>query len=357
MTPFSSHEMLSAHRNLDVELRKPNALPFVSGWQTKHPFDELYLTQYARTALDSSNLQAYRFLSDMTDLDNKIISFHKTRENVCLNSERLLVTGGASNAILTLSCWIASSGIKTVYVVTPVYQTFFYFLNMFGVEIVVIDFNVLQDNASLIKLPQTKTCLIISDPTWIAGKSLSYDVVDIIRSWQESTGSYVIMDGAFSFTKWRTPNYAESASTLDPELTIRLICPTKAVALHGVRFAYIICPQGQRENFRFPSSNAAGANSAFDRVCALRIMDVMNDPESNSLLCSYIQTLFASIIETNLMGELAAPPECTYFVFAKLSDQFAQMYLTMNNRYFQIPRMDGYCRINLLSPVFETLLN
>jgi len=50
----------------------------------------------------------------------------------------------------------------------------------------------------------------------------------------------VVVDGTFQYLQWAWPERCERTSTLLRERTIRLVCPTKSLALHGIRFACLL---------------------------------------------------------------------------------------------------------------------
>lgn len=52
----------------------------------------------------------------------------------------------------------------------------------------------------------------------------------------------MFVDGTFQYLGW-AGQQPELTSMLAAEATMRLVCPTKTLAMHGCRFAYLIAPE------------------------------------------------------------------------------------------------------------------
>jgi hypothetical protein len=96
-------------------------------------------------------------------------------------------------------------------------------------------------------------------------------LVTAIRKWQKNTNSTVFVDGSFQYSRWNGVK-REATASLDPMLTVRLICPTKIVAAHGFRFSYALLPSSLLEEYKHIYSNIFGSASlesiAFGRAAA-----------------------------------------------------------------------------------------
>src|SRR4051812_7995818 len=106
--------------------------------------------------------------------------------------------------------------------------------------------------------------------------------------------------------RWKGGPEQEPTAGLDPSLTLRTLCPTKALALHGLRFSYVICPPAMRDDLRYAYSNSMGPSSAFSAVLAARSMQVLLSDESNGKLLRHIRESYLALEREALFEDPSA---------------------------------------------------
>jgi hypothetical protein len=167
-----------------------------------------------------------------------------------------------------------------------------------------------------------------------------------LKAWQAQTGSLILVDGGFQYMRWDTTNRKEASSMFDRELTFRSICPTKALAVHGVRFSYTLLPRAYQEDMRYAYANACGSSCIFSHKAACRIMKVLNARDSNCELLRYIQGRYNQLVGRHVfIDDIGA--EATYFVFAKLLGDASQ-YIAMGQEFFDTTNYPDHVRFNVL---------
>jgi len=343
---FGASQILSLHKKLDQTCRS-STLPFVSGWRTKNPYVSDCLD--AERFFDlSDGLGKYEFMSDSEMLANEIANFHYEKEGISIDSRALYVGPGSSSLIFSVLAALKSSGVEKMYAVAPVYYTFLYIAGMLDIEVVIIGGNVLIDGDLEGALATVEGPLLVSDPIWIYGRSIGRCNINVIKRWQQSTGELVIVDGTFQFMPW-SESGSEHSPVLDPQKTIRLICPTRSLCVHGVRFAYVITPLEFREKIRYACANVTGANSSFDSWAARMLISVLRSENSNRLLADYVRSRFFNLLENGLIYDPVVMPDSSYYAFVRLKCDLSKV-LTMNCDYFGVKHHKEAVRLNLLAP-------
>ena len=123
-----------------------------------------------------------------------------------------------------------------------------YALEIFGIMARPISGQHAYEENFRVNLPDKKTVLVFVDPLWFSGRRVPVAVVSDIASWQERTGSIIFVDGSFQYMPW-DGNRSEATSKLDITKTIRMICPTKILAIHGYRMSYALMPNIGKKDF------------------------------------------------------------------------------------------------------------
>jgi aspartate/methionine/tyrosine aminotransferase len=184
------------------------------------------------------------------------------------------------------------------------------------------------------------------DPVWFMGRALSERYVKAVALWQQEHAGYVIVDGAFQYMRWGSSSVVEATASLARERTFRLICPTKAVALHGVRFSYCLLPDGWFQDFRYAYANTSGSGCAFDRVAAQSIMTYLNSFDSNGQLLNFIRERYLQLMKQGVIRDDIGA-EMTYFCFVDVNVPPAKL-ITMDQVFFDTSCYPGKTRLNLL---------
>jgi aspartate/methionine/tyrosine aminotransferase len=349
--------LLALHRNLDRELRsETRGRFFVSGWRTSHPLASQYIAAVSQPC-DPKVLEAYSFLSDSADLEQEIRSFHQAFDGVFLEQGQAFPSVGSSPLIAALMLTLLARGVREITYIAPVYYLFYYYARMFGIRMSRLSASPLcKLDGGRFCLPDEKSVFLFSDPAWVFGWPVKEEYIDTIVEWQRRTESLVIVDGTFQYTQWDGKK-KELSSRLDPKLTIRLICPTKSIALHGLRFAYLIIPAEIREDIRYACSNITGATGAQELQGAIATMRILGSAIGNRQLREYIAGTFALAVNSRLIGDVVVPPSATYYTMARLNERFLAQSIVMSASFFELPFPEDVVRINLLHPQIRELID
>jgi hypothetical protein len=128
-----------------------------------------------------------------------------------------------------------------------------------------------------------------------------------------------------------------------------MICPTKSLALHGIRFAYLLGPADILATLRWTCDSLTGSASAIDLRLAGQIMRVLLAENGNRGLIDYIQERYRSLRRDGCIVETVREPQCGYYVFGKVAG-CRSGDLLMDAEYFDLSGHEGCVRVNVLSP-------
>ncbi|GAA2678562.1 aminotransferase class I/II-fold pyridoxal phosphate-dependent enzyme [Actinoplanes palleronii] len=345
---IDGQEILRLHQDIDMQWRRIGEGKFLSGWETVNPFE------YVPHTYSADQMECYDILSEAADLATLIQDFHANADGIEIAPNSIYMTNGSSPLLLTIFLFAQAQGITEIFYVPPIYYSCYYFAQRLGIRLTPISTMPLHGDADL-RLPTERSTLLFCDPIWMAGTKVHEKHFDRIRDWQADTGSLVFVDGTFQYTQWDQPRAPEQTSRLLPDLTVRLVCPTKSLAVHGVRFAYLIYPERFKEDIRYPCSNITGSTSTIGYLQAVAIMKALNSAEGNALLTGHIARQHRRLLSDGLIGPEMATPNASYFTFAVVGDNIRRECLTMDERHFGLHGWPGYIRVNLLSPYWETI--
>jgi len=344
--------VLRLHRELEESFNNGSER-FISGYETINPFAGRYMNGSGHASVFECELGAYSFAQDQSDLIRAIRAFHRQADGIDYSPEEILVSAGSSPLILVLMTYLRSRRAQPIHYFHSLYHTFYFFADLLDLCLLPLGSEPLWTPGALPSLPPGQKTLLFADPVWFAGRALGAMAIEEIGAWQRRTGSLVIVDGTFQYLKWSWPPERERSTTLDRGLTIRLICPTKSVAVHGIRFAYLLSPARILRELRWVSQNVTGSSSRFDLHAAMRIMEVLSGPESNRDLVSYIRERYRKLAEEGFVNGPGIEPECSYYVFGRLAKP-EPAGLFMGGAHFDLENQDDSVRVNLLSPYIES---
>lgn len=344
----SPDEILSLHRDLDRRCRADRGARFISGWQTAHPFSGRYLHLSDELAAFSAQSDRYSFLSDSVALVDSIRRFHACTDHIDYPSDAVFASSGSSPLLTSYFLALREFGIADVCFAAPVYYACYYFCRSLGLVTRQVSDGILHDDSVTLDLPDRRSALVLCDPIWVFGTTVHPTHLNRIRDWQRATGSVVLVDGTFQYTKWDLADRAEPTSTLVPELTFRIVCPTKSLAVHGVRFAYMLLPPALRESIRYACSNITGATGLANEHFAVRLMEVLNSPTSNRDLIGHIRDVHEQLRSIELITGESRNPVASYYTFAEVRQDVLGNVLAMDERFFGLHGFAGQVRVNLL---------
>lgn len=342
--------IVSMNRRLDflIEDGQLNDINFLSDWNCVHPF---YRAALSPKRIDKKDVQQYHYVRSDSELLDEISRFH-LRENVIYSSKEILVGNGSSAIISAWFSWLKLNDYKEIHYVPPIYFTFHFLSHIHGIKLTKISDKHLFEEGAQISLPSHKTVLIITDPIWYAGTAIQLSFMNMIRDWQVKTDSLIFVDGSFQNFQWE--NQIEHSHIFSKNRTFRLICPSKALATHAFRFAYLLAPEREYEQLDFILDNLTGSASAADIVFAKKCMKILNSKHSNRKLIDYSKKRYEMLIAKHRVE--AITPNSGYFIFAKFEEAILAANLNMGSKYFEQDRLKGYIRVNLLSPAFKSFL-
>jgi hypothetical protein len=171
--------------------------------------------------------------------------------------------------------------------------------------------------------------------------------------WQQQTGSLVFVDGSFQYSGWQGQQ-VELSAQLDPQHTVLLVCPTKALASHGYRFSYATIPTSMRSVCTNIYSSIYGSSSVENVAFARIAPSLMEDGTITNGLMLLASDRHRSLRERKIISA-AWQPSCGYFIFEKISTELPANMPLMDGSYFEQRRYPDHRRLNLLSPSIHLL--
>jgi aspartate/methionine/tyrosine aminotransferase len=344
-TATSTSSLIERHRLLDVTLRQCRE-SFLSDWNCSHPFAAEFLgPQLAGLATEFSTGD-YIYLDERSAIAEAVQTFHKKREALDLCAPNVLAGAGSSSLLAAFAFWLVRQHIRRVFYIPPLYHSMHYFLNLLNIAAVPVSSRQAFEAAFDLSLPDARCLLMFCDPIWYAGKRVPAELIAEIAAWQNRTGSTVFVDGSFQYLQWE-PQSRENTSSLNTELTFRLICPTKALAVHSFRFSYLLHPAKYHDDLAFLYESMMGSVAVANLVFGKRSVSVLSSDRGNRPLSEFLKNTFAELVDRGFLRTEIAP-DCGYYVFAvpriSVSNQVA-----MDQEYFELTGYPDYVRINLMA--------
>lgn len=340
------------YRKLAFELDDGDKGNFLSGWQCINPYAAPLLAAVRRRCADVDYCR-YTYFDADDDLTQAVVKFHECVDGVIPSSA--LNGAGASPLITSFVTYLASLKVKTVYFIPPVYHTIPVSLARYGIDIVSISDRQPYEAGFTVKLPNKKNCvLFMTDPVWYAGVATPHSVIDQIAEWQRATSSVVFVDGSLQYLPWNG-SMDEPTSRLDKELTFRLISPSKQLAIHGYRFAYLLMPEDVHPDLTWIYANICGPASAESIVFAHEAISAVSGQVIPQALMKLASSRYRHLVERGAI-EAYPQPDRGYSIFAKLKCELPKDYQVLDGRYFDQNNCIDLIKVNLLSPSIDVLL-
>lgn len=346
---------MAHYERIEVERRDPRRRLFISDYNGGHPFVEEYLGALATASpLELGDVTSYAGIDEDLRLRARIARLHRADDGADYGSEHVVPSGGSSALITTLCTWLMLAGWSEVHYLPPVYYKFAFLFDRFGIEPrPVADAHAFEPGFAL-RLPPRRTVLVLTDPIWYAGRRVPADVLDGVRRWQERTGSLVVVDGSFQYMRW-DGGRAERSARLHPDLTLRIVSPTKYLSLHGYRCAHLLAPASVRDELADLHLNLHGDVTLADRLFAHRACDVMSGT-GNGELVALMRASHRRLVDAGALTEHVAV-ETGYFVFGRIRRPHED-FLCLYAPSFELAGHRDYVRVNLLNgPALDALLD
>ncbi|MDQ5826705.1 MAG: hypothetical protein M3441_21195 [Chloroflexota bacterium] len=343
---LTTSQLIEKHRALDriINVRRDH---FLSDWNGGHPLLKRFLgPELLNIQSDASSCSRYIFFDEEHSVIEAIQRLHLIREALQLSPENILAGPGSSSFLTAMSHWLRQQGYAEVHYLPPLYYTFHFFLEALNIIPIAASKKHVFETGATLDLPPRQTVLILSDPVWFAGRRVPLEKINEIAEWQKLTKSLVLIDGSFQYMQW-DGSRQEYTSLLDPELTFRLICPTKSLGVPFFRFAYLLHPSWAHDDFVFIYESVVGGATASDRAFAHRALEILSSDESKHALTEFFQATYARLIESDLIRTRVVP-ECGYLVFAIPMVQLPGQ-IVMDQEYFELTGYPDHVRINLMA--------
>ena len=337
---------LHAHDRVGEQLNAADGRIFLSGWNGRHPYVSEFLGDLLeRLATMSDRYTQYSHMDEDPDLNEKLSVLHYRYGEPAIEPKQFAPGAGSSSFLASLLFHVQRLGHDEICYVPPVYYNAICWIRDLNFRVKRVARSAPITGKVELDLPRRRTCLWLSDPLWFAGVPMPQDVFDQVSTWQQATGSRVVVDGTFAYTEW-AGSRASGASKLDPDLTYRLVCPTKALALHGFRFAYAIVPSAASVDFTELHGRMHGASSLVDRLFAHRAIEVLESSTPSLTLWRYVAQRHAALRSSGLMLN-DMQPTGGYFAFARLSLAPDQA-IALDSYCFDANEHRGFVRLNML---------
>lgn len=337
--------LLRRHSELEAEFGDGDDGNFLSGWQCANPWADT-IEQLVAQERESLSAASYQSLDLDELLERRLAEFH--RDVDCVAPEAFFCTGGGTALLFTICSWLRQRDITSVIYLPPLYFTVHFALRLLGIRGRAVSGRQAFDDGFTMNLPQTSSVLFLSDPVWYAGIPIERDVIDRIACWQRETKSLVVVDGSFQYMQW-DGIAAEATVRLDPALTLRVICPTKRLAIHGYRFAYATVPKALRTELVQLYARIYGSDST-ETVAFARL--ALNYRTTSKIVSNITGLCSERHLDLRRRGaiEAAWEPRCGYFIFERILAPLPPELILMDGAYFEQLRHTDHRRINLLSP-------
>jgi len=334
------------HRLLDNAI-ETNRDQFLSDWNCDNPLIEQLLGRELSSLIRGGRLRdSYIYFDEDESLLESIRNFHSQAEGLALSHNNIVAGPGSSSFLAAFAIWLRRCGYTDVYYIPPLYHTFYYLLESLDINVTPVATLHAYEAQYSMNLPSHHSVLLMCDPVWYAGRCVPMAQISTIADWQRATRSLVFVDGSFQYMKW-SQERSERTAALDPELTFRLVCPAKALAVPFFRFAYLLHPSSTHDDLVFLYESTVGGASASDLAFARRALNVLTASDSiNRLMPDYFRSVYYALVERELIRTTIIP-ECGYFVFA--IPQVPSDLPLMDQSYFELQGYPGYGRINLMA--------
>jgi aspartate/methionine/tyrosine aminotransferase len=330
---------------LDAEVRSSNEKVFISDWNGTHPFVSLYLGDLANQ-YKNLDVTSYSLHGDDNILLKNIGLLHQQFDGIELNQDEIMVGNGATSLLSAFCFWIKKQGFETIHYLPPLHHTIAYMINILGLKPCSISQYHAFESQFSFNLPNKTTVLLLTDPIWHTGKRLSQEQILTLKDWQRSTKSIIFVDGTFQYMQWNGDK-KERSGILDINQTIRLICPTKYLSIHGFRFAYMLLSEKNKVEIEPIYDHIHGASSIDNLIFAHKAIDIMLSKENNQQMIDYVKDAYYHLINSKALIHHIIP-ECGYFVFG-CPHIDKNKYIAMDQSHFEQQGFPNYIRINLLN--------
>lgn len=297
----------------------------------------------------------YAFPDTNLQLNTLIENFH-IQEGLPRGSFVAFISEGSTPIIAAITLFAKKMGFDEILSVFPLYFTIHKMCGILNTKISPCNDSLTYQDGIGLHLPKKKSFLFITDPIWSIGRHHSQLIFKQLAEWQKKTGSIIFVDASFSYMDWIEPIKKEPATIFDPELTFRLICPTKSLCLHGIRFSYLLCPAKFSKEIAQILNSSIGSSCYYSHFFRKRLFLEMikNKPNPVGVFASQRYHILEKFLSMNNIDHIK--PTCGFFMYADL-DQFLRKkgirhhYYWLKNEALDIWDMKykNFAKINLIA--------
>jgi aspartate/methionine/tyrosine aminotransferase len=340
------------YRALAFELDDGDKGNFLSGWQCDNPFVGPLLEAVRRRCAKIDYCKYTYFDADEA-LSEAVLDFHARVDRA--RPIAALSGAGASPLIFSFITYLAKLKVKQVYYVPPVYHTIPVALDRYNISMVPVSEKQPYEDGFSLNLPSSKnSMLFMTDPVWYAGAAVSDLAFERIAQWQRDTSSVIFVDGSMQYLPW-SGALDELTCQLDQNFTFRLVSPSKQLAIHGYRFAYLLMPENAHPDLAWIYANICGPASAESIEFAHEAMIAISEQRIPQSLINLAASRYKHLAERGII-EADPQPDRGFSVFAKVKSRLPTDYPVLDGRFFDQASYPSRIKVNLLSPSINLLL-
>ena len=345
--PALIDQLIEKHRSLDRVLAAGRD-HFLSDWNGTHPFVNDFLGPELVSLGKEAVAGEYIYLEERSAISDAIIHFHRQVESLDIDASNVLAGAGSSSLLAAFALWLSKQGVEKIYYLPPLYHSFHYFLSLLRIDAIPVSEKQAFEPGFTLTLPEQLAVLVFCDPLWYAGKHVPEAVIATISRWQQRTGSLVFVDGSFQYLSWNS-GLSESSSSLNLSRTFRVVCPTKALAVHSYRFSYLLHPSEFHTDFTFLYESLVGSAGVGNLAFGRRALEVLSSEANNSRLRDFLRNTFVELENIGVF-QTRIEPDCGYYVFARplKNAKVTEERILMDQDFFELTGFPGYGRINLM---------
>ena len=319
---------------------------FLSGWQCENPYVKEFISSVKHNS-ERFNHSRYSYYDAHEDLLTSIQYYHKSIDSY--PPESVICGCGSTSLLSTLAAYLADTGVTKVYYIAPLYITLHTALHRFKIETVSVSDRHPYEKGFTLNLPKEyNSILLLTDPIWFAGIPIPKTYIEEIGKWQNEYDATIFVDGSLQYMPWDAKRY-EFTSTLNPAKTIRLVCPSKQLCIHGYRFSYMLAPSTISRKLNWTYTSLFGPAPVDSISFGQKAIQAVIDGNITKQLLNFVKFRFDVLISEHVIEPIVIP-QCGYFIFAKLLIPLPDNYLLIDGSFFSKVNMSQYSKLNLLSP-------
>ena len=355
---------------------------FLSDWNNTDAKRPYYLFNQANEQV-KKNIDTYFFPSDEIGQD-KIAQYNNSHRQTRISADNIVIASNGTSLLFFLIIDSVMNGNSVFLIFTPVYYTVIEIIRLFNLsaEIFEINFPYKQVNWDLVNSIVQKrkiNCLVITDPIWGSGLSLTNSDYKSLLKIANVNSCHIIIDNTRGGMKWNGKCNDAGCDVLGyiPNLKHFSIIdsPCKRLFLNGEKFAISYTEEKVKKRLDHLIEIISGSMSS---IQVLLMQEIFKE-ESYKETCETINANISKainnyeLLNSALMGNniVLSRPDNGYYAmlglprdtFEKQDDYHIFHELLFRFHTYSIPMSLSQCnndqyyllRINLLLPINTTI--